>query len=377
MYRPRSGPSANHLAAHKQMSSPESVAVEEEAPAATLSTIPSTSGDRETLTGIPIEDQKLPDLVVNQNEPGTAASKNVEESEITVNTVSTEEDLKAASTLLSLGDTHDDTLDDDDENAQLMPIGGINVILPEDIAPELLRLDQVSVDNVIAGIVETEELEKDLTAGKTSVKPAAADPLPDIGDQADNEPAAMKVSLETKTYVLKKKPDSKQTFKCSECKAVETWIHKLNEHHRQMHNPQMCGICNRTFALTSSLSRHMCDHDKRRFHCNQCDYSCHFESELETHKIIHRKNPSYQCMHAKCGKWFRRNWDLTLHLQKHDGKEQKYDYKGCKFVTATKKQLKEHQKKHSDDFPYECKICNKGFQYRSGLKCHCDKDYKT
>ena len=61
--------------------------------------------------------------------------------------------------LLSLGDTRDDTLDDDDENAQLMPIGGITV--PEDIAPEPLRLDQVSVDNVIAGIVETEELEKD------------------------------------------------------------------------------------------------------------------------------------------------------------------------------------------------------------------------
>ena len=109
MYRPQSGPSANCLAAHKQMSSPESVAVEEEAPAATLSAIPSTSGDRETLTGVPIEDQKLPDLVVNQNVPGTAASKNVEESEITVNTVSTEEDLEAASKLLNLGDTHDDT----------------------------------------------------------------------------------------------------------------------------------------------------------------------------------------------------------------------------------------------------------------------------
>ena len=50
-----------------------------------------------------------------------------------MNTVSTEEDLKAASTLLSLGDTHDNTLDYDDENAQLMPIGGINVLV--DIAP--------------------------------------------------------------------------------------------------------------------------------------------------------------------------------------------------------------------------------------------------
>ena len=70
-----------------------------------------------------------------------------------MNTVSTEEDLEAASTLLSLGDTHDDTLDDDHENAQLMPIGGVNV--PVDVAPKPLRLDQVSVDNIIAGIVET------------------------------------------------------------------------------------------------------------------------------------------------------------------------------------------------------------------------------
>ena len=227
------------------------------------------------------------------------------------------------------------------------------------------------------GIVETEELEKALTTGGTLVKPAATDPLPEMGDQADNKPATMKGSLETRTYVLKKRLDSKRTFKCSECKAVETLIHKLNEHHRQMHNAQMCGICNCTFALTSSLSRHMYDHDERRFHCNQCHYLCHFESELEMHKIIHRKNPSYQCMRANYGKWFRRNWDLMLHLQKHDDKEHKCDYKGCKFITATKKQLKEHQKKHSDDFPYKCKICNKGFQYISGLKRHRDKDHKA
>ena len=252
------------LAAHKQMSSPESITVEEDAPAESLSAIPTTSGDGETLTSILVEDQKLLDLVVNQNESDTVELDNVEQASIDVNTVSTEEDLEAANTLLSLGDTRDDTLDDDDENAQLMPIGGVNVLL--DVAPKPLRLDQVSVDNIIAGIVETEELEKDLTVGETTAKPAmeesvTVEPLPDMGDQADNEPAVTKGTLKTKTYVLKKKPDNKQTFKCSECKLVETLFHKLNEHHRWMHNPQMCGICNRTFALASSLTRQMYDHD--------------------------------------------------------------------------------------------------------------------
>ena len=184
-----------------------------------------------------------------------------------------------------------------------------------------------------------------------------------------------KGSLITKTYVLKK-PKVKRSFKCSECNTVKQTIQKLNEHHRKKHNPQMCGICNRTFVLASSLTRHMYEHEEKRFKCDSCDYSSHFASELEVHKIVHRTNPSHQCMHANCGKWFRRKWDLSLHLQKHKGTEHKCDHNGCTFTTATKKQLKEHQKRHTDDYPHECKICHKGFKYRSGLKRHRDKDHK-
>ena len=67
-------------------------------------------------------------------------------------------------------------------------------------------------------------------------------------------------------------------------------------------------------------------------------------SALEVHKIVHRTNPSHQSMNANCGKWFRRKWDLNLHLQKHKGTEHKCDHNGCTFTTATEKQLKEHKK---------------------------------
>ena len=80
-------------------------------------------------------------------------------------------------------------------------------------------------------------------------------------------------------------------------------------------------------------------------------------------------------MKANCGKWFRCKWDLTLHLQKHDGVRKYCDYDGCKFWTDTKKQLKEHQKKHLDDHQHVCAECGKGFKYRSGLKRHRDKDH--
>ena len=76
-----------------------------------------------------------------------------------MNVGNTEEDLEAASTLLSLGNTLEDTLDEGDENALLMPIGGANV--PEDVTPQPPRLDQISVDNAIAGLVATEQQEED------------------------------------------------------------------------------------------------------------------------------------------------------------------------------------------------------------------------
>ena len=133
---------------------------------------------------------------------------------------------------------------------------------------------------------------------------APMDPPPVVQppDVSDN---TKKGSLITKTYVLKK-PEVKRSFKCSECNRVKQTIQKLNEHHRKKHNPQMCGICNRTFALASSLTRHMYEHEEKRFKCDSCDYSSHFASELEGHKIVHRINPSHQCMHANCGKWFQR-----------------------------------------------------------------------
>ena len=115
------------------MSSPESIAVEGDTPADTFSAVPTTSGDGGTLTGILATDEKLPDLVVNQNEPATTQPENMQETLLAANTTSTEEELEAASTLLSLGDTRDDTLDEEDENALLMPIGGVNILV--DVAP--------------------------------------------------------------------------------------------------------------------------------------------------------------------------------------------------------------------------------------------------
>ena len=391
-YRPHSGPSSTRQAARKYTASSESQGVKRTGSNSTLPAVPSStsrSTPSDELPGVPdkIDDQILPDLVLEHEDPNTTQA------------VSTEEEMDAVAALLSLGEMGNDTLDDNNENAELMPIGGQNV--PLDITPQPIQLDQPDVDNAMAEMIQVDDQSKDTSANtkteeqeevQTFAKPDDAKPddankenttetrstLPAVPPPAgeNKQELATKGTLRTKTYTLKKKTGTKRrSFKCSECDVIKKSIRELNIHHEECHNPQICGNCGKLFKLTSSLARHMYEHNQLNYHCDQCDYSCQFKSELQTHKIVHRKNPSYKCMKANCGKWFKRNWDLTLHLQKHDGVWLDCEYEGCQFSTKTKKQLKEHQKSHQDDHQHVCAICGKGFKYRSGLKRHRDKDH--
>ena len=397
-YRPGSGPSATRQAASKHTISPEVKTTDKEEPKAALPAVPSlpavqilpvvpgtsqgkSDQSNKPLTGVPATtDDQLPDLVLAHDDPDVSQATGA---------VSTKEEIDAAETLLSLGEVRNDTLDHDDENAVLMPIGGPNFTV--DVAPEPIRLDQVNVDKAIAELIQNNQNDKhdqpdqadkitDPKGAKKSTPPADAD----RDDTAEDRPKSdgkdnelpSRGRLETKTYALKKKVETrKRTFKCSECNVTKKTVKELNIHHEECHNPQICRVCSKLFTLASSLARHMYEHNKPKFSCDQCDYMCQFESELTTHKIVHRKNPSHQCMKANCGRWFMRKWDLTLHLQKHEGVRHNCDYDGCSFYADTKKQLKEHRKKHSDDHQHICTHCGKGFKYRSGLKRHRDSDH--
>ena len=73
-------------------------------------------------------------------------------------TENTEGEIDAIDALLSLGDTCENLIDDQD-NAALMPIGAPTGIV--DAAPVPILLDQINADNAIANIIDTEENEKE------------------------------------------------------------------------------------------------------------------------------------------------------------------------------------------------------------------------
>ena len=163
------------------------------------------------------------------------------------------------------------------ENELLMPIGGAN--LPLDVAPVPIELGQVEVDHAIAKLAVQEE-EQSITEKQPAVNAqdqnTAAPPNVDPNDNSDLSPPRGKGEFQTITHALKKKTETKCTYKCRVCGVRKPSMHKLNNHHKTHHGPQMCGICSRVFSLASSLNRHMYSHDERRYQCEKCNYSCHF-----------------------------------------------------------------------------------------------------
>ena len=185
-----------------------------------------------------------------------------------------------------------------------------------------------------------------------------------------------KGAFKSQLYGLRRKCPKDRAYKCQVCGTSKRSMEALNEHHRRNHNPQMCGVCGKMFELATTLAHHMYSHKVSKHHCDKCDFHCFFKSELESHKVVHREQPSHKCMYPKCGRWFKRKGELSLHVETH--KKTWYDCKKCDFSTKLLKYLKEHEKSHikkNEDLPYACDICGKRFLWHSGVKRQKEKTH--
>ena len=273
----------------------------------------------------------------------------------------------------------------EDDNVLLVPIIGTasaqdteNSVNPV----ELINGDLRNMDPTVTGNTTSQDNEKqttnvDDTDHNTTAKPLLGTVLStaikqdmDTGDAGPEEtgdkPGSVKKELSIKEYGIKWKYKLDHKFKCKLCPAKLSSVQEYNKHHLDNHLPLPSLDCTRVFVSPRTLAKHRYTHADYMFECQDCGCGFIFKSQLDSRRKVHLKMSGFICFKPKCGKWFKRESGLNVHLITHSKKKIKCDY--CDYSNADIRNVRAHSKVHSDKLPYHCPLCQKGFKWQE-QKC--------
>ena len=114
--------------------------------------------------------------------------------------------------------------------------------------------------------------------------------------------------------------------------------------------------------------KHRYVHYEYMFECKHCEKGFHFESQLHKHLRVHQSQGDWTCFKLKCGKRFKCESELNAHLIAHNKKEYKCDQ--CAYSNPDPRNLRVHQRKHSNRKLFLCPLCGKGFKWVQQRRRH-------
>ncbi|KAL7732224.1 hypothetical protein ACLKA6_018463 [Drosophila palustris] len=159
---------------------------------------------------------------------------------------------------------------------------------------------------------------------------------------------------------------------CSECEKVFRCPMALKKHmykHTGEELPFGCNICQKRFRVNTELRDHLLRHAGiRNFVCPYCGVGRTTKQELDKHILTHTKEKKYMC--DQCDHTSHNKQCMTKHIKVVHMKIRDYLCQYCQKSFASKYHLNTHEKLHTRDDCFECKICGRKFLFESRLTTH-------
>ena len=144
---------------------------------------------------------------------------------------------------------------------------------------------------------------------------------------------------------------------------------EMNDHHRKKHSGVICPTCNKVCPTTDALQRHRYVHREPTEHkCTVCGKILPFDSDLKRHMKTHTEEKLWECPNTQCDRSFKRKADLDLHFVVHSGIKHKCTWPGCKYSNLDPRNVKRHQKSHTQLATVKCPGCERRFTYYMQMK---------
>ena len=153
------------------------------------------------------------------------------------------------------------------------------------------------------------------------------------------------------------------------CSEVFGTMSLLNEHYKVSHERVECNNCGLNFNTSSTLSWHMYSHQELKYEWSHCQRKFPFASDRDIHELKHQTEKKFKCQH--CDESFFMKGDCKKHEETH--KNIKHKCTLCTYETVDLRNLKAHQRVHSNLKPYMCTYCLELFRFHTQLKRHLAK----